>query len=322
MRMIEQKIGDNAKLTGFIHEVHDELPNIDKFPAIVVLPGGGFRFCSFREGEPVAAAYYAQGFQAFVLEYTVVSKKEDATIDDPIKDVTEAFNYLKAHGEEFFLATDKIALLGFSGGGHLAAAVSVKGRVRPNALILGYPGIIHNDLRALDCPDICESVNENTPECFMFGMTNDSVTPPDHMLAFANALSQNNIPFEMHMFRGFGHGLSLGNSFVSSGFAENVRQRYAGWFTMSLDWLKEVFGDFKLYGVNDNRNTPYNIDKTVDILFSNDRAKEICIKKMPVLAKVAESDARYELTPRKINSFMSALSKQELADLDDMLSSL
>ena len=62
------------------------MANIQAYTAMLVLPGGGFRFCSDREGEPVAMAYFAEGYQTFVLDYTTVTKKPDATIEDPMRD--------------------------------------------------------------------------------------------------------------------------------------------------------------------------------------------------------------------------------------------
>ncbi len=274
---------------------------------------------SAREGEPVALAYFAKGYQSFVLKYTTVTDDPTATIDVPMKETTDSITYLREHATELNLQKNKICLVGFSGGGHLAAAVSTHGAVRPDALILGYPGIVHNDLRAMDCPDICESVDEATPETFMFGMNRDSVTPPQHMLSFAKALDEKQIQFEMHMFKGVGHGLSLGTSLTSSGFAEDVKPRYAKWFDMSIEWLKETFGDFKLYGVNDGRDTKYNIDRNLKVLFSDEKAKELCLNKMPVLAEFLSETQMVEMTPRKINGFMKTISFDELMELDRKL---
>ena len=75
----------------------------------------------------------------------------------------------------------------------------------------------------------------------MFGMHGDVVTPPKHILAFAKALDEHNIPFEIHMFKGPGHGLSLGTEVTRGDRPEMVNIRYANWFKLSVSWLKEVF---------------------------------------------------------------------------------
>lgn len=122
MKLIREKLGDFAELTGYLHEPDQEMGNIRKFPVILVLPGGGFRICSSREAEPIASAYYAEGYSAFVLDYTTVTKKPEAVMADPMKDVQDALNWIHTHGEDCCLNTDRIAMIGFSGGGHLAAA--------------------------------------------------------------------------------------------------------------------------------------------------------------------------------------------------------
>ena len=251
MQLMKQKIGEYAELTGYIHEPNTEMDHIDAYPVVLVLPGGGFRFCSAREGEPVAMAYFAEGYQAFVLDYTTVTKKPEATMDDPMKDVQEALKWIRDNKNTYFVAENQLILVGFSGGGHLASAVATHGPERPDALILGYPGIIHSDLRALDCPDIIESVDAKTPPTFIFSTRNDFVTPPKHSLAFAKALDEAGVGFELHIFREGDHGLSLAKPLTSGGFINQVSPVVAQWFKMSIDWLKAEFGEF-------------TVDKTLD----------------------------------------------------------
>ena len=251
MQLIKQKIGEYAEMTGYIHEPNPEMDNIHAYPAVLVLPGGGFRFCSEREGEPVAMAYFAEGYQAFVLDYTTINKKPEAVMSDPMQDVQESLKWIRCNKEQYFVAEKQLALVGFSGGGHLASAVATHGPERPDALILGYPGIIHSDLRALDCPDIIESVNEKTPPTFIFSTRNDFVTPPKHPLAFAKALDEAGIGFELHIFREGNHGLSLAKPLTSGGYTNQVEPAVAQWFRMSVDWLKAEFGEF-------------SVDKTMD----------------------------------------------------------
>lgn len=238
MKQIRTELSSHAWMTGFIHEPNPEMPNHADFPAILVLPGGGFRFCSAREGEPVAAAFYAAGYSSFVLDYTTVTKKPDAVIDDPMKDTELALRWIREHAAEYALRGDQVAMIGFSGGSHLAAAVATHGPERPDALILGYPGILHSKLRALECPDIIECVDENTPPTFMFSTRDDKVTPPKHPLAMANALDAAGVSFEMHIFRSGPHGLSLANDVTCAGNPAMVNPAFAGWLTMCLEWLK------------------------------------------------------------------------------------
>lgn len=243
MIIVKENLGKYAEITGYIHELEPEQEGKTVLPAILVLPGGGFRFVSPREGEPIAIKFYAEGYNAFVLDYTTVTKNENAVMDDPMEDTVNALKWIRSHGQEFHLDAEKVAMIGFSGGGHLAAAVSTHCQERPSALVLGYPGITHNDLRALDCPDVVESVDENTPPTFMFAVRNDPVTPPRHPLAFAAALEQASVDFEIHIFKGAGHGQALGNEVTSWGDDVCVNDAYAQWFPMCIRWLKDIFSD-------------------------------------------------------------------------------
>lgn len=242
MIIINEKLGDYAQLTGFIQQTDPEMGDITAFPAVLVLPGGAFHFCSMREADPVALAYVAEGFDAFVLRYTTVTTKPDATIQDPMEDVQKALNWIRGHAEEYKIIPDQIAMLGFSGGGHLACASATHGPARPNALLLGYPGILHSELRALECPDIIECVDEQTPPSFIFSTRNDVITPPEHPLAFAQALNRAGVDFELHIFRDGEHGLSLAKPFISGGDKHKVSAVFAQWFPMSVRWIREIFG--------------------------------------------------------------------------------
>ena len=91
-------------------------------------PGGGTHRVGVLRGR----------LQCFVLDYTTVTKKPEAVMADPMKDVQDALNWIHTHGEDCCLDTDRIAMIGFSGGGHLAAASATHDPLRPNALVLIY----------------------------------------------------------------------------------------------------------------------------------------------------------------------------------------
>lgn len=242
MKIMDVKIGEYAKLTGFLQEPDSELGDCKAFPAVLILPGGAFRICSMRESDPVALAYVAEGFTAFVLRYTTVTSKPDATIEDPMEDVQNALTWIRGHAKELKIIPDQIAMLGFSGGGHLASASATHGPGRPDALLLGYPGILHSKLRALECPDIIECVDEHTPPAFIFSTRNDAITPPEHPLAFAQALNRAGVDFELHIFREGQHGLSLAKPVTAGGQEEMINSVFAQWFPMSVRWLRDLFG--------------------------------------------------------------------------------
>lgn len=318
--MIIEKINlsDNAVLTCYLHERNGELPNISSFPGILVLPGGGFRFCSFREAEPVAISFYTKGFQTFVLDYTTVTKKPDAVIEDPMEDVQLAIRHIREHEKDYLVTEGQLAMLGFSGGAHLAAAVATHCPLKPDVLLLGYPGILHSDLRALDCPDIVECVDETTPATFLFVGREDTVTPPRHALAFAMALDEHGVDYELHIFRHGEHGMSLANALTCAGDKNSVDEVYATWFPLAVSWLKDKFGEFTIYGVNDGRNGRFSIDSTVSEILQNPEATSI-VKQMFAMFEMATSNPKTGgMTLRALFGYMN-MEEKTMKELDEKL---
>lgn len=170
MKIIKEIINQdrNVVLTGYIKEDEFEKKN----PSILILPGGGYRYCSKRENEPVVRCYLEVGFNVFVLEYSVL---EHAIWPNPFEDYECCMKYLINHAEKFNLDLDKIALIGFSAGGHLAAVCSCISKYKPTCTILGYPVILREtiDKYLPSAPDVSLLVNENTPPHFIFASRND-----------------------------------------------------------------------------------------------------------------------------------------------------
>lgn len=110
----------SATLTGYIQTPSEEIPGKTQRPVILIAPGGGYTMVSDREAEPVALAYASRGFQAFVLRYSVLPAMWPA----PLLEAAEAVHQIRAHAADWYLAPDQVAMLGFSAGGHLAAALS------------------------------------------------------------------------------------------------------------------------------------------------------------------------------------------------------
>jgi acetyl esterase/lipase len=125
-------------------------------PAVIICPGGGYQFTPDREAEPVALRFLAHGYHAFVLRYSV-----QTTFPQPMLDLAKAISMVREKAEEWLVDADRLAVCGFSAGGHLAASLGVMWHepwlsqalgmtgehLRPDALILGYPLI---DLELLD----------------------------------------------------------------------------------------------------------------------------------------------------------------------------
>ena len=129
-------------------------------------------------------------------------------------------------------------------------------------------------------------MDEQTPPSFIVGTRADTVTPPRHQLAFASALEKAGVDFELHIFPGGVHGMSLGKSLTCSGNASYVDQEYAQWFPMSVRWLKNKLGDFTIYGVNDGRNGRFHIDRPMAELFADEQASAIVSRYLPMASQL------------------------------------
>ncbi|MBQ7444536.1 MAG: alpha/beta hydrolase [Clostridia bacterium] len=273
--MIETKRIDltddgRVNLTPYVLDFSPELPLSVSRPAVVVIPGGGYQGCSDREGEPVAMAFAAQGFNTFVLRYSV---GKYASFPNPLIDLMKTMKIIRDHAEEWHTDPGKIAVVGFSAGGHLVASLGVywndekilakagvkASEAKPNALILCYPvissgnrrepGTIATAAAGHDEPDIYDvlslekHVGPHTPPCYIAHTFFDSVVPVENSLLFASALAENNVPFELHVTQDGVHGLSVADHVTSIGpFLHN--SAFSAWVKGSGEWMKKLF-EFK-----------------------------------------------------------------------------
>ncbi len=230
-------------LTSYAHEQKPKLANVSQRPTVLVLPGGCYEFCSDREGEPVAMALSGAGYQAFVLRYSVA---EASTWPAPLRDAETALQTIIDRADRWGVDPTRIAVLGFSAGGHLAASVSLLGRVRPAALLLIYPVILQRTLRICraevhGAPALLEAVDEFCPPTFIVHSAADELVPVADSLRLAERLADHDVPFELHIFPGGQHGMALGTAFTSTGRPEMVDQPFASWLGLATDWLGRRF---------------------------------------------------------------------------------
>ncbi|MDO4340210.1 MAG: alpha/beta hydrolase [Eubacteriales bacterium] len=232
----------NVTLTSYLLEVNGEFKNIHKRPAVFVLPGGGYRMCSEREAEPVAFAYLNAGFHTFILNYSVGSHAE---WPNPLSDYEQAMSMIREHAEEWNLYQDKIAVIGFSAGGHLAASAATVAVNKPNAAILGYA--VTEEKTAKMClksaPDIVSQVNRETCPCFVFASRNDNVVPIRNSIKFVDALAANGVIFENHIYAYGPHGFSTANASTLMPGME-ICSRASHWVEDSIAWLGDIWGEF------------------------------------------------------------------------------
>ena len=269
----------HVSLTAYIQPVGGEFP-LSQRPAVLIIPGGGYHFCSEREADPVAFPYLKAGYQAFILRYSL---NEQAQWPNPLDDYEQAMSLIRRNAETWHVAKDRIAVIGFSAGGHLAACAATMSVNRPNAAILGYPVI--DGLCARDylpsAPDVPSAVDEKTCPCFVFATRTDNLVPAENALHLINALWAHEIAFESHIYSNGPHGLSTGEPAL----CERAHcSRYANWVSDSIAWLSDVLGAVTLNGltepefggkVNGNREKTLNLDCTIAYLQDHPEGKAI-----------------------------------------------
>ena len=232
----------NVSLTAYIQDVKREFPNIENRPAMLVLPGGGYHFCSDREADPAAMPYLKAGYQVFILRYSVGA---DALWPNPLDDYEQAMETIINRAAEWHVYTDKIAVVGFSAGGHLAGAAAALSKNRPAAAILGYPAVSYETINMClpSAPDIPGAVDYKTRPCFIFTTRDDRTVPVRNIIAMADALDRYGVAFECHIYAYGPHGYSTGDASVLAP-GTLICERAAQWVEDSLTWLNDMLGSF------------------------------------------------------------------------------
>ena len=270
----------NVSLTAYIQPAGGEFGGLSERPAVLIIPGGGYHFCSDREADPVAFPYLKAGYQAFILRYSL---NEQAEWPRPLEDYEEAMAMILARAGEWHVVPDRIAVIGFSAGGHLAACAATMAVHRPNAAILGYPVIDGSCARDYlpSAPDVPSAVDGRTCPCFVFATRTDNLVPVANAVHMIDALCANGIAFESHIYANGPHGLSTGDSSLNH---LPFSSRYPAWVQDSIAWLEDVLGGIRSSGltdprfgpkINGNREKTLNLDCTIAYLAEHPEGKKI-----------------------------------------------
>ncbi|WP_174715282.1 alpha/beta hydrolase [Paenibacillus sp. DCT19] len=247
-----------APYAAFGHE--DEMPHLIPFihpgseSAVIICPGGGYSFLADHEGAPIAELLNRAGISAFVLKYRVAPHQQPA----PLTDGQRAIRYIRAHAEEYGIQPSKIAVLGFSAGGHLTAMLGTvydegqpehadpieRVSSRPDRIILCYPVITmesyghagsRENLLGPEASDELviaysaeKQVKADAPEAFIWHTSDDGAVPVQNSLRYALALGEHGIPYDLHVFEKGSHGLGLAEDNVA----------VSAWSGLCLTWLK------------------------------------------------------------------------------------
>lgn len=232
--------------------------------SIVICPGGGYRFRSPREAEPIAMVFAAKGFNCFVAEYRVAPDVHPAALFD----VAHAVAWVRAHAEEYHADPNAIAVMGFSAGGHAACHLGVRWhdaaqmaefgltpeQAQPNAMVLCYPVITAGprahrgsfeqltgttDLSVHAAFSLEEKVTAQTPPTFLWHTWQDGSVPVENTLLFAAAMRRHGVQGEVHIFPFGGHGIGLANPLTSDSPDQNIPE-CAQWPELAARFLEQV----------------------------------------------------------------------------------
>jgi len=236
-----------------------------KSDAVLIIPGGGYsEICSDREGEPIAFNLLANGFNCFVLHY---STGKNAVFPKPLIEASLAMKFIKDNADKYNINPERVFAMGFSAGGHLCAALGTMwhtdeiykqisipfGYNKPTGILTIYPviscliekthmpsfyNILGTTTPSYEQRKSCSLetyVDTNTVPTFIVHGFADKLVPVKNALVFADALSNNNIPFEMHIYPNAPHGFALASKVT--GWSDKL---VADWINKAIAWMDNL----------------------------------------------------------------------------------
>ncbi|MBN2684773.1 MAG: alpha/beta hydrolase [Pontiellaceae bacterium] len=222
--------------------------------AVVICPGGGYSVIVFDgEGVSTAKEFAKRGIAAFVLKYRLPS---DTIMDDktigPLQDAQQAIKLVRENADKWSIDKNKIGIMGFSAGGHLASTAATHYQkalipneentsLRPDFQILVYPVVtMQNELthkgsqqallgnnpskETLDLFSNELQVDDKTPPAYLTHATDDTTVDVDNTINYFEKLRKNKVPVEMHIYQQGNHGFVFG---------------HPGWMEPLFDWMKQ-----------------------------------------------------------------------------------
>ena len=224
-----------------------------KNPAVIICPGGGYSILAYNlEGTDVAKIFNSWGVTAIVLKYRLPN---DAIMKDksvgPLQDAQSALLYVRENAQQLNIDPQKIGIMGFSAGGHLAATASTHFNqsyisnpqsvsLRPDFSILAYPVISFTDSLAHmgsrenligknPSRDLINNfsnelqVTKNTPPAFLVLAADDDVVNPENSIKYYEALLENNVQAEIHIYQNGGHGFGTLNHTTKENWMQTLK---------------------------------------------------------------------------------------------------
>ena len=232
--------------------------------AVIICPGGGYRHLAIhKEGYQTAKWLNTKGINAFVLKYRTTSESEDLVTPHkaPLQDALRAIQIVRSRADEWNLEADKIGIMGFSAGGHLAATASVHYdsdwqkigddlddvNAKPDFSILMYPvismdediiskGSVKNLLKENDTPELRQffslekHITEETPPALLVHASDDEAVNPENSIRYYLNMIQKGNAASLHIFSSGGHGFGLGDQTSHAWM----------WQELCLQWMVEM----------------------------------------------------------------------------------
>lgn len=256
----------DATLTTYLWDHSPEIA-ITRRPVILICPGGGYSWVSDREGEAVALRFMSMGFHAAVLRYSVAPDRFPTALTQ----LAKAVSILRENSAAWHIDAEKVIVMGFSAGGHLAASLGVfwnrpflcdaagcsAETLRPNGLILSYPVITsdpqhaHQDsfrkllgedatVQMLEMVSLEKQVGSHVPRTFLWHTMEDSTVPAENSLLFVQSLLRHGIPVEFHLYEKGPHGLSLASELTQSTTRNRYQKECQSWTTLAETWIRNL----------------------------------------------------------------------------------
>ena len=261
------KAKEKTQVTLYIPDIWKEVDEDQTFPCTVICPGGSYWWCSEREAEPVALRMLGNGIAAAVVNYACQYQHYPLQL----LEILAAITYIRRNSESLHIDPERIAVMGFSAGGHAACTAGlfwqeklaedtlgiVHGEDKPNGMILCYPVITSGEfthegsMKCLlgDDPNaelvakmsLENQVTENAPKAFIWHTSEDGLVPVENSLLIAAALHKKGIDVEMHIYPRGGHGLSLCDETVTKRDGLDDAAKYCSdWVPHCIKWIKEI----------------------------------------------------------------------------------
>ncbi len=246
-------------------DLYQEINEDRKNQTVLVLPGGGYGMTSAREHDPIVFQFLAAGFTVFALKYSV----KPNIFPRALFEAFSAIKMIRKYADKWHVDVNKIAVCGFSAGGHLTAstgafwneefvkkALNVTDEHKPNALVLCYPVITagkyahKGSFKNLTGKDeiseedikyfsIENRISDSFPPSFVWHTATDNAVPVMNSLILCEELSKNNITFELHIYPKGCHGLALSNK-VASKLTSETPVKPRAWVKDSIDFLNDI----------------------------------------------------------------------------------